>query len=73
MKVNVYYTIPQKMSLEVDDKFEKIANDDWYFKNHKKKYQLMEELNSFIESQLRDDADIVAVWSKNDEYLFYEN
>lgn len=73
MKVNVYYSIPQKMSLEVDDKFEKIANDDWYFENHKEGYRLMEELNSFIESQLRDDADIVAVWSEDDEYLFYEN
>lgn len=72
MKVKVYYTIAQEALIEVDDKFAKTANDDWYFENHQEGNDLLTELDCVLSEKLPKDASIYAVWSENDENLFYE-
>ena len=74
MKVNVYYTISQKKVVEVDDKFIKVADDDW-FEDHLggESELLLEELDDFLIEQLPEDAEISAVWSGDDKNFIYEN
>lgn len=72
MKVKVYYTITQDALVEVDDKFAKAADDDWYHENYREGSDLLTELDCVLSEKLPKDASIYAVWSEDDENLFYE-
>lgn len=65
MKINVYYTVLTKKTIEVDDKFEQfLENDD---------EELLDELNEVIAENLEDGCNVRRVEDFKTGDCFYED
>ena len=69
MKVNVFYTVLKWKSIEIDDKYKRLIDDD----NSCKVLNLTHDLNKDMLEKIKDIDELITVWSEDYSTRLYRN
>jgi len=69
MKVNVFYTVLKWKSIEIDDKYKRLIDDD----NSCKALNLTHDLNKDMLEKIKDIDELITVWSEDYSTRLYRN
>ena len=70
MRLEVRYVTTMESFVEVDEKFRKLLDDDWYYYNQKEAEALEDELEDTMLKKIPPHSKIQFAWTENDNVIW---